>query len=166
MLPLLRIYPISLFTFLSKRNCSSFSQLTVGPILCTHFCEGPRFATNIHLFKTDTPTYNISSINLEVFCKHKVSLCLNLTKQLRWQSDRLQLIYAVVDAITLVKITYGTDLTQQRSDACLPLKDFASRTMSLKASATRTLRGVESIVPLRTILSCFPADRRKLKWVY
>ena len=54
---------------------------------------------NIHLFKTDTSIYSISSINLEVFCKHKVSLCLNLTKQLRWQSDRFQLIYALVNEI-------------------------------------------------------------------
>ena len=73
--------------------------LPICPQVCTHFCKGPWLAMNIHLFKTDTSIYSISSINLEVFCKHKVSLCLNLTKQLRWQSDRFQLIYALVNEI-------------------------------------------------------------------
>lgn len=97
----LSAYPIShqVPSFPFKETLQHPRWLPICPQVCTHFCKGPWFAMNIHLFKTDTSIYSISSINLEVFCKHKVSLCLNLTKQLRWQSDHFQLIYALVNEI-------------------------------------------------------------------
>jgi hypothetical protein len=49
--------------------------------------------------KMDMSIDNITSINLEVLCKRKVGLCLNLTHQHRWQCDHFQLIDAHVNTI-------------------------------------------------------------------
>lgn len=74
----------------SKEKLQHSQPLTSCPLVGFHFCKAAQLATSIHLFKTDTPIDSISSINPEVFCKHKVGLCSNLTKQLRRQSDCFQ----------------------------------------------------------------------------
>lgn len=70
-----------------QRETAASQPLTSCPLVGFHCCKGAQLATSIHLFKTDTSIDSISSINPEVFCKHKVGLCSNLTKQLRRQSD-------------------------------------------------------------------------------
>lgn len=124
---------------------------------------------NIHLLKTDMSIYNISSINLEVFCKQKVGWCLNLTKELKWQSDLFQLMYVHVNAI-FFGITCVTDLTLQRINVHVLLKYSISRAMSLNVSARHTtpeIKDIEAVVCSlkKMIISCLPPDRWKLWWV-